>query len=479
VLSDTNRDGVVDDKDTAGLLDWAWKGKGAFFLANVDDDDKDGKADASDQVVNGTADEKDLARVLIKVGADALAKAPSIAVSVTAGATQVHVFEKSGTAWKLVNGTLSQAGADNELGIEATQFADAGWDGMAVIKVELKSGTTTVESQSVKMRVAPWLMLPSSAKTEIVYIIGGSTGNAMRTGIDAVLQKKGLPVCQTPTPSGQDQWYQDTMEIGYTQLPGGAPMHVVMNSARNTTNDVAKMLLAPDFGFIAPGTTRSLGGGFGGDYWMDWMGNLEVTHPMPGYPFGRVYYGRSTATTFSPTIVKFIEAQELQKPFSIYTEWLVIQHVDETMNFVVDKDGKPKMIVPSPSLANDILKTGYDANQQKAQGYIDDVVATAKTELGITDADIVRLPLYFEGSGLDFSSRWTDPVNSIFVNGTFVIGNTDVPAAIKTSIESIFSALGIEVAWVDDGNYQRGGGNVHCGTNVAKTPPCANLAQCL
>jgi hypothetical protein len=54
-----------------------------------------------------------------------------------------------------------------------------------------------------------------------------------------------------------------------------------------------------------------------------------------------------------------------------------------------------------------------------------------------------------------------------------------VPAAIKTNIKSKFSALGIEVAWVDDANYQAGGGNVHCGTNTAKTPPCANFAECL
>jgi hypothetical protein len=89
------------------------------------------------------------------------------------------------------------------------------------------------------------------------------------------------------------------------------------------------------------------------------------------------------------------------------------------------------------------------------------------------------LPLYFDGNGLDFSARWSDPVNSIFVNGTFIIGDADTPEAIKTDIESRFSALGIEVVWVDDADYHMGGGNVHCGTNAAKTPVCANFAQCL
>jgi protein-arginine deiminase len=345
----------------------------------------------------------------------------------------------------------------------------------------VKDGVTVLESRSVKMRVTPWLMLPSSAKTEQVYVIGNGTGTAMRSGIDAVLKQKSLPVCQTPTPSGQDQWYQDTMEIGYTQLPGSPPMHVVMTAQRGAGMDnVAKMLLAPNFGFISIGTPRSLsGGGFGGDHWMDWMGNLEVTHPLPGHPFGRVYHGKSANTTFHPTILKFIEAQELQKPISLNTEWLVIQHVDEIVNFVMAADGRPRMIVASPAAANEVLKSGYDADQQRIQGYLDESVATLKRELGIGDADIVPLPLYFEGSGQDFGSRWSDPVNSIFVNGTFIIGQTDTPAAIKTSIETKLSALGIDVAWVDDANYQSGGGNVHCGSNAAKTPPCANFAECL
>ena len=481
VLTDTNRDGKIDGNDTANAMDWAWKGKGAFFVANVDDDDKDGKSDASDQVVNGSADEADLARVLIQVGPALLGKAKSIAVSVASGSAHVHLFEKSGTTWKAVTGALAQIGAAVELGVEAIDFADVGWDGMLTIKVDLMDGTTLVQSQSVKMRVAPWLLLPNSAKSELVYIIGGSTGDALRADIDAVLKQKGLPPCQTPTPSGQDQWYQDTMEIGYTQLPGAAPMHVVMTAQRGAVSDnVAKMLLAPDFGFISIGTVRSSStSGFGGDHWMDWMGNLEVTHPMPGYPFGRVYHGRSSNTTFHPTILKFIEAQELQKPISIYTEWLFIQHVDEIISFVVGKDGRPRMLVASPAAANEVLKTGYDADQQKIQGYMDEAVATMKKEIGIADADIIPLPVYYDGSGLDFAARWSDPVNSIFINGSFLMGQTDTPAAIKTSVESKLTAAGIEPVWVDDGNYHPGGGNVHCGTNVAKTPPCANFAACL
>jgi protein-arginine deiminase len=481
ILTDTNRDGTIDGNDAANLTSWDWKSQGALFIANVDDDDRDGRSDGADQTVNGEADAKDLARLLIKVGAASLARAKAVSVSVTNGAGHVHVFERMGATWRTFSGPLGQFAAELELGIEGVDFADAGWDGKATVKVDLVDGATIVESQSVTLRVAPWLLLPGSAKTERVYIIGSNTGASVRSGIDAVLRTQGLPACQTPTPAGQDQWYQDTMEIGYTQLPGSPPMHVVMTAQRGPGMDnVAKMLLAPDFGFISIGAVRSVStGGFGGDHWIDWMGNLEVTHPMPGHPFGRVFHGKSSNTTFHPTILKFIEAQELQMPIALNTEWLVIQHVDEIVSFVMGKDGRPRMLVPSPAAANEILKTGYDANQQRVQGYIDETIAVMKREVGIADVDIVQLPLYFDGAGQDFSARWSDPVNSLFIDGTFVIGQTGTPTAIKTSIESKLDAVGIKVAWVDDVNYQNGGGNVHCGTNAAKTPPCANFATCL
>src|SRR3954468_8398892 len=64
LLADSNRDGVVNEKDVANKASWS-AGAGALFLANVDDDDSDGNVDASDEVVNGPDDEKDLARVLL------------------------------------------------------------------------------------------------------------------------------------------------------------------------------------------------------------------------------------------------------------------------------------------------------------------------------------------------------------------------------------------------------------------------------
>jgi hypothetical protein len=477
VLTDTNRDGAVDEKDDVGFTDWAWKGKGAFFIANMDDDDAKGETDASDQIVNGEDDEKDLARILIKVSADAMPSATSIAVSAKAGATQSQVFEKTSSGWQRVTGPLSQLTAEIELGIEAKQFADANWDGFVTLSVELSgSGQSSIANQEVKMHVAPWIMLPQSAKTELLYI--SSTTSRLNADLDRVLESVGLPRAAASNPGQQDIWFQDTMEIGYTQLPGAQPMHVVMKAQRpNASDDVAITLLAPDFGFISIGEPRQPGDEE--DHWMDWMGNLEVTHPLAGYPLGRIYYGRSERTTFHPTILQFLEAQQVQKPFAVYTNWLVIQHVDEVLNFLADENGKAKMIIASPEAANTVMGSGYDTANREIQGYIDQEITHAKAELGLTDADIIQLPTYFEGSGTDYAPIWSSPVNSVLAGDTFMIGDTGTPDAVKSDVEQKLEAIGIQVAWVDDGEYHPGGGNVHCGTNTKKAPVCADFTACI
>jgi hypothetical protein len=477
VRTDTNRDGTIDDKDTAGLTDWAWKGSGAFFIANTDDDDEKGKVDASDEIVNGKRDEADLAHISIEVSPELVARTSRVSVSIPLGGQRVHLFEKNESGWALVKGAVSKVTSHVELGIEATQFADQDWDGLTTVKVDLlDAASASVASDQVKLRVAPWIMLPNSAKTERLYI--SSQTSAMKPDIDQVLTSKGLPAAQASNPGDQDIWFQDTMEIGYTQLPGSPPLHVVMKAQRpNASDDVAATLLGPDFGFISIGTPRQPGDEE--DHWMDWMGNLEVTHPVPGHPLGRIYYGHSSRTTFHPTILKFLQAQEVQKPFTINTEWLVIQHVDEIMNFVPDQNGKAKMYIVSPAAANAVLGSGYDAGNKQIQQYIDETIAIAKTELGLSDSDILLFPTFFEGGGSDWVPKWSSPSNAVYVNGTLIIGDTSTPAAVKSDIEQKLSAIGVKTAWVDDSEYNAGGGNVHCGTNTAKTPVCAQFTDCL
>jgi hypothetical protein len=477
VLTDTNRDGVVDETDAAGHMEWEWQGSGAFVLANVDDDDEKSEPDASDEIVNGATDELDLARILIRGATEAAPGATGASVSVTAGGAQTRVFEKMGTGWTLVTGPLSQLAPEIELGIEAKQFADAEWDGFIEVRVEvLGSEQASLAVQEVTLRVAPWIMLPQSAQTEVLYISSSTT--RLRPDLDAVLDSYGLPPSAASSPGTQDIWFQDTMEIGYTQLPDHPPMHVVMTAQRpNASDDVAITLLSPDMGFISVGTPRQPDDEE--DHWMDWMGNLEVTHPVPAYPLGRIYYGRSERTTFHPEILAFLEAQQVQGTFSVYTDWLLIQHVDEVMNFLPDQDGRAKLIIVSPQAAADVMGTGLDETNLLIQTYVDAEIANAKTELGLSDDDIIQLPTSFEGFGTDYVPIWSNPVNSVLAGNTFMIGDTDTPSSVRSDVEQKLGAIGIQVVWVDDSEYHPGGGNVHCGTNTKKTPVCPSFTACL
>jgi protein-arginine deiminase len=478
LLTDTNRDGVVDDKDTAGLTGWSWKGSGAFLIANLDDDDSKGATDASDEIVNGVADEKDLAPIVLNLSAEAMARATSIVASVTAGAAETHLFEKTSTGWALVRGALGAIASHIELGIEAVRFADADWDGFVTLEVEVQGPKqAVVASQRVVMRVAPWIMLPNSAKTELLYV--SSLTSRLRPDLDRALGSAGLPNARASSPADQDIWFQDTMEIGYTQLPGRTAMHVVMNGQRSNASDaVAITLLGPDFGYVSVGSPRQMADGR--DYWMDWMSNLDVTHPVPEYPLGRIYYGRSDRTTFHPTIVKFLEAQEVQKPFSVYVEWLLAQQVDEVMTFVPDQNGQAKMLIASPAEAGIVLGSGYDAGNQQIQKYLDDDIALVKSELGLADTDIMRMPALFEGGGMDWDSSWSNPATTLFLNGALLAGATGVPPPVKADIEKKLATIGIHVAWVDDSEYVPwGGGGVHSATNASRTPLCASFVDCL
>jgi protein-arginine deiminase len=477
VLTDTNRDGVVDDKDAAGFTGWSWKGLGAFLVANLDDDDRKGRVDSADLVVNGPGDENDLAPILVKLAPDTMARTTGVSASVTAGAAQSHLFEKTSTGWKLVDGALPEIASEIQLGIEAVRFADTDFDGFVTVTVEvLGPKQSSIASQQVRMRVAPWIMLPNSAKTETLYI--SSTTSRLRPDINKALAAAGLPDARASSPPGQDIWFQDTMEIGYTQLPGRPPMHVAMNGQRpNASDNLAITLLAPDFGFVSVGAPRPPADPE--DYFMDWMSNLEVTHPVPGYPLGRIYYGRSDRTTFQPTIVKFLEAQEVQAPFALYVNWLVSQQVDEVMTFIPDENGKAKMLIVSPAAGSAVTGSGYDAGNQQIQRYIDDDIALAKAELGLGDDDIIRFPALFSGGGTEYASTWANPVNAVYVNGTLMIGATNTPAAAKADIEKKLGAIGVQAAWVDDSEYDPYGGNVHAAINAARTPLCRNFTDCL
>ena len=92
IVADANRDGVVDEKtDQERENEWDMK-VGASFIANLDDDDMDGKRDCEDEVINGPADLADLALFRVSAWPTAAADAEGVVSIDPEAAESVRIF---------------------------------------------------------------------------------------------------------------------------------------------------------------------------------------------------------------------------------------------------------------------------------------------------------------------------------------------------------------------------------------------------
>jgi protein-arginine deiminase len=513
ILSDTNRDGVIDDEDVEGHRQWSWA-TGAFMLANVDDDDQDQQVDAADQRVNGEQDAKDLTLVHILLSRSLAQGNPTLRLSTdNKGSRNTNVFQQIGQDWQYLD--LRDAAPLNldpkhpqaiTLGIEAKTFANGQWDGILKLRVEaIAPSDQAAESEStaepimdaVALRVSPWLMLPNTAKATDVYIGRGFYPNeTMIAQLEETLPDLGVTLHQVDSQSWEEMWLQDTMEIGYQQAPGRPPMHVVLQANRGI-DPFPRTLLAPNVGFITIGEPREVPLE---DELVDWMGNLEVTPPLPGYPLGRIYYGKNveTGVAFHPEMVAFLEAQAVQAPVWVDTSWLLVKHVDEIFSFVNDSEGRPHLLVNNTQEGTRLVQkldstyqASYDylgvpgipveealayspENREVQQEHLEPVLAKARQDFGLESKQIIPLPVMMT-SPYEAQTIWSNPVNSIYVNGMVFVGDPVAPQVngkdlIQAEIRKKLEPLDVEVKFIDDSTYQAHGGNVHCATNAMRLP---------
>lgn len=264
----------------------------------------------------------------------------------------------------------------------------------------------------------------------------------------------------------------------------------------------------------------------------------------------------------SKATMALLEAQGSQAPIWLDTAWLAVGHVDEFISFVPSPDAKLgfKVLVSDPVGTLNLLKKanqeGHGAtpmlsyvptlpeekqafeeaqvknptieaflaqqdtekNQLTAQTHIDANLEILRSTIGLTDADIVKIPgLYqvpdFGGIGdLGFSAAtsqyklgfsklqqaraarskaarqiddWADQYGGFFPAAANmvvlpeakvlliakqhgpIINGVDI---IERQLTSVVSALGYTPHYVDDFlSYHLGEGDVHCGTNTLRS----------
>ena len=486
IFGDSNRDGKVDEADIAGRDQWSWEGPGAFFLANLDDDDGDGVVDSADLHINGCQDEADLAR--LKVRLEPAMLAPGNQVRVDSSVPGVRIYERTDEGWKLVEDALKNPTSEMELAVEGSAFASKDWNGRAEIRLEVRdSQGRSLAQDCAQMRVAPVLLLPNVAETRELYVAAGHPNyenTRFREQLAEACQDSDVQLVTHQTTSWKEMWMQDTMEVGYTQLPGGAPQHLVLGGLRQA-DSFGPLLLGPDRGSLQVGQYRDIHDGV--DDWADWMGNLEVSPPVPGYPLGRIFYGKNTdtGTTLHPELVSFLEAQEVQAPFWVDTGFLTIKHVDEIANFLPGPDGRTRLLFADTRSAAQLAPELNGPSNAPNQERLDKVLHGGTypsgefnpgllAHLNLSEDQVVRLPVSYEGG----HNIWSNPVNSIYLKGIAVTGDRHVPESVAREIESRLVGAGAQqVRFVDDRRYQDNAGNVHCATNSLKQPVVPDFSQ--
>lgn len=490
--------------------------------------------DAADEKVNGADDAIDLARLETRPWG----KAPDDATATLTWTAPDHVrlFKVTGTTFTAIESgatlTIDELRSGAELAIEGKDIVrdPKVWDGYVAITYEVAAGADKW-TDAVKMRVAPLLTYHHLSPTISTWVSStGGTGNAaMRADLKAATTAAGLD--DPKLISTSDQWTQDFFETGFMTMPAkGGAQHVIRvnirsanesnpGSALNPLRRAGRVVFTAMRGKDTAGIQEFDPKRFGKFDTLNSFGNFETIPPYSlngkSYPLGRVLRGSTTSYYPDQKFQAMIDAQLIQPTVTIDTSWLLVGHVDETTSFVkAPTTLTPKgwvLLVNDATMAKTLLETASNAgngsvpmfvgknwSQSSAQVTIDQVladtdvmsasaeaavevdaqIAKLKTEVGLTDAEIIHIPyLHMSSRGMSVAYQ-PGMVNGIYLDDkNFAAPDPHGPSIegkdiFKSAMETALAPLGITVHWVEDWDtYHRQLGEVHCGSNATRKVP--------
>lgn len=560
---DADRDGAVDTMPGGS----AWMStSGAIVCVNCDNDEGQTNADPLDNLdsandtISNAADLAEIApfdlRKTSKLPLTNMKVVLSLETTPLEFRDYLRIFDKRTVGAKEIIGpttgaehTFTEADFTNkkiELGMEALRFPSRSmgphtvdFDGIIKLKLDVKDpGGATLHSETVPVRVAPWIVFNHTDVTEKVYVAEISSGRSPNNGIfipelRAILGSK-LEVIPL-SKNNHDRWAQDVMEIGYSKAPNHDLVTVIRTprlrgrgAGDRFGQYASRELLGADFGYYL---TNTLGAGSS----LDSFGNLECSPPIPGFPFGRIIYGEPATPGHSPIkeeMRALLEGQGLQSPVKLDTGWLLVGHVDEFMSFIPDTSGTHgfKIAFANPELAVDIVRStqathprtellkgiranygpalsrrnlnsiGYRLNttdsiladssfldiQDDVQVILETQKDALKTELGLADSDFIDMPFLFNQNSGQYIAYTPGSVNMLVV--THSSGNIDLvipkpfgpvvggACQFEASINASFAGnSAVTIYYVDCFlTYHVLQGEIHCGTNTKRVPPTRN-----
>lgn len=525
---DADRDGKIGDNEE-GKRNWAWGegGRGAIVLVNND-------RDTAGMSVR-EAENSELVEVLIRPTKAPLPRGCHLVLVTTEDEARRMTMYRAAPSGKLerilgvdprnrskaprqVSPSLGSEGA--RCFLEAHEYPGPFFEGLLTLELQLRQGGHTIGSDRALLRVAPWIMMPNTLPAAEVYVCDtGSSNGEFLLGLKDACAESGVPLrILAPNEHSGDRWIQDELEFGFSAAPSHT-VTVVCDSPRDRgLRDWAKTHLGPDLGhFQLGGTTENS---------LDAFGNLEVSPPVTvrgrHYPYGRIIFGGraygdygEASRQMMPELRRFFHAQKLQSPIELYTDWLIVGHVDEILNFVPAAEAPGfQVLLASPRKAKGIIdrlaaeghgdavlfrglrrdnpEDGKSAEISVAELRADTKFWTANAtfqasmdlnreilimELGITEASIIEVPVLFWRPGRDgrTAAFFPDMVNHLVLGDISIVPRPYGPEVdgVDVFAEALSSAMpGQKVRFVDDWYaYHEMLGEVHCGTNVRRVPP--------
>ncbi|MGK5630273.1 protein-arginine deiminase family protein [Streptomyces sp. URMC 123] len=326
----------------------------------------------------------------------------------------------------------------------------------------------------------------------------------------------------------RDIWRQDMVEPGVVSMPapGGRThgMRVLLRApvlwpatedGRPSTLSRSARLLYRDFrgpgvGVVQQFTTDRPAGV---EDLQNFTGNFESVPPYPGHPQGRIVYGTAPHRSPDPSFVRMLEAQGQQKPIAIDTSWLIVGHTDETVHVVrADNARGWTLMVSDPRLAERLLREAaargeggrrlfadtdapdkptvnalladekFLRDNEDSARRVDGQVATLLRETGLSEHELVRVPVLYVKGRIDPSAPEERAIafSPGIANGLSLsdrhyaapdphgprVGGVDL---FRAATERALARQGVRVHWVEDFLWAHlAGGEVHCATNALR-----------
>ncbi|XP_058409028.1 protein-arginine deiminase type-6 [Diceros bicornis minor] len=462
---DIYRSGQVEmASDRRAKKNWVWgpSGWGAILLVNCSPADMGQLVDRKTTKTFFSEEIKNLSQMTLNVqGPSCILKKHRLVLHTSKEeAEKARVYrpqEDSCSTFELVVGpgrhTYTFPRLENRLKetfyVEAVEFPSASFPGLVSYSVSLVEESqdpsipeTLVYKDTVVFRVAPCIFIPSTQMPLEVYLCRELQVQGFVNTVMELSERSDSQVASVyEDPNRLGRWLQDEMAFCYTQAPHKT-ISLVLDTPRvlKLEDFPMKYSLSPGVGYVIQCTKDHRVAS------MDSIGNLMVSPPVKvggkEYPLGRILIGSSfypskEGRNMSKALRGFLYAQQVQAPVELFSDWLMIGHIDEFMCFIPTQDKREGdkgflLLLASPSscyqLFQEKQKEGYgdmplfeevrtdqllsnareaktihqllaDEDMRKQNDYVQKCINLnrdiLKKELGLVERDIIDIPQLF------------------------------------------------------------------------------------